>query len=87
VGEVRGRGLMVGIELVRDQRTKERAGDKRNHWVHLAFEKGLLVLGCGLNTLRLMPPLVVNKRQINFAVETLDQCLTEIEQNNAVSRS
>lgn len=87
VGEIRGRGLMIGIELVRDHSTKERAGDERNRWVRLAFEKGLLVLGCGVNTLRLMPPLMVNKRQIDFAVETLDQCLTEIEKKHAASRS
>ena len=83
VGEIRGKGLMVGIELVRDKVTKEQAGDERNHWVRLAFEKGLLVLGCGLNTLRLMPPLVVNRRQVDFAVDVLDHCLTELEQKHA----
>ncbi|MBI3933360.1 MAG: acetyl ornithine aminotransferase family protein [Acidobacteria bacterium] len=87
VGEIRGRGLMVGIELVRDRATKEPAGDERNHWVRMAFEKGLLVLGCGLNSLRLMPPLVVNRRQVDFAVDVLDQCLTEIEQKHAASRA
>ncbi|MBI4481139.1 MAG: acetyl ornithine aminotransferase family protein [Acidobacteria bacterium] len=87
VGEIRGKGLMVGIELVRDKATKEQAGDERNHWVRLAFEKGLLVLGCGLNTLRLMPPLVVNRRQVDFAVDALDQCLTEIEQKHAAGRA
>jgi 4-aminobutyrate aminotransferase len=79
VGDIRGKGLMVGIELVRDRATKEYATEERNHWVHLAFEAGLLVLGCGLSTLRLMPPLVVNKRQIDFAVDTLDRCLAQIE--------
>jgi len=86
VGEIRGRGLMVGIELVRDHATKERAVEERNQWIQMAFERGLLVLGCGLNTLRLMPPLVINKRQIDFAVEVLDQCLTEIEQKHAATR-
>ena len=87
VGEIRGKGLMVGIELVRDKVTKEQAGDERNHWVRLAFEKGLLVLGCGLNTLRLMPPLVVNRRQVDFAVDVLDHCLTELEQKHAAGRA
>jgi len=87
VGDIRGRGLMVGIELVRDRTTKEQAGDERNQWVRMAFEKGLLVLGCGLNTLRLMPPLVINKRQIDFAVDVLDQCLAEIEQKYFAGRS
>lgn len=87
VGEVRGQGLMVGIELVRDRATKERASEERNRWVRLAFEKGLLVLGCGLNTLRLMPPLVVTKRQIDCAVDILEECLTEIERKHAGSHA
>jgi 4-aminobutyrate aminotransferase len=80
VGDIRGKGLMIGIELVKGRATKEHATDERNHWVKLAFENGLLVLGCGLSTLRLMPPLMVNKRQIDFAVETLDRCLSQIEE-------
>ena len=64
VGDIRGKGLMVGVELVKNRVTKEHATEERNHWVKLAFENGLLVLGCGLSTLRLMPPLMINKRQI-----------------------
>ncbi|MBF8304822.1 MAG: Ornithine aminotransferase [Acidobacteria bacterium] len=80
VGDVRGRGLMVGIELVKDRVTKAHATEERDRLVRLAFESGLLVLGCGASTLRLMPPLVVNRRQIDAAVEILDRCLSRIEQ-------
>jgi 4-aminobutyrate aminotransferase len=79
VGDVRGRGLMVGIELVKDRATKEFATEERNLWVTRAFEKGLLVLGCGLSTLRLMPPLVISKRQVDFAVDVLDETLSQLE--------
>ena len=79
VGDIRGQGLMVGIELVKDRRTKNYATEERNQWVQAAFEKGLLVLGCGASTLRLMPPLVVSRSQIDIAVEILDQCLSRIE--------
>ncbi|MGC1596823.1 MAG: acetyl ornithine aminotransferase family protein, partial [Candidatus Acidiferrales bacterium] len=72
VGEVRGKGLMIGIELVRDQKTKERAGDLRNRIVQMAFQKGLLVLGSGDTTLRLCPPLLVDEEQAGFALRTLD---------------
>src|SRR5438046_5983772 len=79
VGDVRGKGLMVGIEFVRDQRTKERAADLRNAIVDRAFHKGLLVLGAGENTLRLSPPLLIDKEQADFAVQTLEACIREAE--------
>jgi 4-aminobutyrate aminotransferase len=79
VGEVRGRGLMIGIEFVRDQKTKERAPDLRNRIVQMAFHKGLLVLGSGDTTLRLCPPLMIAEAQAEFAVRTLDGIITEIE--------
>jgi 4-aminobutyrate aminotransferase len=75
VGDVRGLGLMIGIELVRDQKTKEKAPELRDRVVQSAFERGLLVLGAGDNTIRLCPPLVVSREQCDFAVETLEECL------------
>jgi 4-aminobutyrate aminotransferase len=75
VGEVRGVGLMVGIELVRDHATRERAPELRDRIVDMAFERGLLVLGAGPNTVRLSPPLVLTRDQADFAVDTLADCL------------
>jgi 4-aminobutyrate aminotransferase len=75
VGEVRGLGLMIGVELVRDQTTRERAPELRDRAVQMAFERGLLVLGAGENTIRLCPPLVVTAEQCDFAMETLEDCL------------
>ncbi len=77
VGEVRGLGLMIGIELVRDQATKEKAPRLRDRVVELAFERGLLVLGAGDITLRLCPPLVITRDQCDFAMETLEECLKD----------
>jgi 4-aminobutyrate aminotransferase len=76
VGDVRGLGLMIGVELVRDQKTKEKAPDLRERVVDLAFERGLLILGAGDSTLRLCPPLVISREQCDFAVDTLEKCLT-----------
>ena len=79
VGDVRGRGLMIGIEIVRDQRTKERAADLRNAIVDMAFHKGLLILGAGENTIRLSPPLVIDEEQADAALQILGDCLREAE--------
>ena len=79
VGEVRGRGLMVALELVRDKKTKERASTERDRVVEAAFERGLLVLGCGPNTLRLMPPLVIDPEQADCALAILEDALTQVE--------
>jgi 4-aminobutyrate aminotransferase len=79
VGEVRGKGLMIGIEFVRNQKTKEKATDLRNKLVQMAFHKGLLVLGSGDTTLRLCPPLLIDETQTDFALDTLEACITELE--------
>ena len=79
VGDIRGKGLMLGIELVKNRRTKQPAIKERDRLIQLAFENGLLVLGCGVSTLRLMPPLTINQRQAEFAVRVLDRCLSQIE--------
>jgi len=78
VAEVRGLGLMIGIEIVRDQRSREKAPDLRDQLVQMAFERGLLVLGAGESTLRLSPPLIITTRQADFACGILEQCLEEL---------
>jgi len=78
VGDVRGLGLMIGIEMVRDQQTRERAPDLRNRLERMCFERGVLVLGAGPNSLRLSPPLVLSKDQADFAADTIEECLRAI---------
>jgi len=82
VGDVRGKGLMIGIELVKDQQTKEPAGELREAIVQSAFRKGLLLLGAGENTIRLCPPLVIDREQADFALATLAECLREEERRS-----
>ena len=77
-GDVRGLGLMIGMELVRDQASKERAPELRDQLVSMCFERGLLLLGAGPNTIRLCPPLVITKDQADFAVDTIEECLREL---------
>jgi len=78
VGDVRGLGLMIGFELVRDRMTKERAPELRDRIQEMAFERGLLVLGAGRNSMRLCPPLVITRDQADFAVDTLEECLKKV---------
>ena len=75
VGDVRGLGLMIGFEMVYDQQTKERAPQLRDRLEMMAFERGLLILGAGPNSIRLCPPLVITRDQADFAIDTLEQCL------------
>jgi 4-aminobutyrate aminotransferase len=79
VGEVRGRGLMIGIEFVKDQKTKEKNPELRNRLVQAAFHKGLLLLGSGDTTMRFCPPLVIDEEQADFAVKILEDCIREEE--------
>ena len=78
IGDVRGRGLMVGIELVRDRQTKERATSERDALVQACFKRGLLVLGAGRNAIRLSPPLVLTKQDADIALRILDEALTAV---------
>jgi 4-aminobutyrate aminotransferase len=77
VGEVRGLGLMIGIELVKDQGTREPFADLRDRILDSAFERGVLVLGAGDSTVRLSPPLTISRDQCDFAMDVLEQCLKE----------
>ena len=78
IGDVRGKGLMIGVELVKDRQTKERAATWRNEVVLKAFEKGLLLLGCGENTIRFSPALTVSKQEIDVCLSIFEEVLLEV---------
>lgn len=77
VGEVRGKGLFIGIEFVQDQTTRVPDAALRDRVVVRAFRRGLLTLGCGGNSLRLMPPLICTREQADTALDILEECLSE----------
>lgn len=79
VGDVRGKGLMIGVELVKSQETREPNPEARARVIRRAFEQGLLILGCGESTVRLMPPLVAEKEHADIALEVLERCVGEVE--------
>ncbi len=79
VGDVRGRGLMVGVEIVKNQETKEYGAEERDRIVDLAFERGVLFLGCGPSTVRIAPALVVTKEEADVAMDVLEECISIVE--------
>jgi 4-aminobutyrate aminotransferase len=83
VGDVRGRGLMIGIELVKDKATREPAAALRNRVETLAFERGLMVLGCGESSIRLCPPLIVSEQEATVALDILEEAIALAEKEYA----
>jgi 4-aminobutyrate aminotransferase len=83
VGDVRGRGLMIGVELVKDKATREPATAVRNRVETLAFERGLMILGCGETSIRLCPPLIVSENEATVALDILEEALSLAEQEAA----
>jgi 4-aminobutyrate aminotransferase len=82
IGEVRGKGLMVGIELVKDRASKDPAPDLRDAVEAGSFRNGLLTLGCGASSLRMAPPLVVNRDQLDEGLEKFESALTAAEERH-----
>jgi 4-aminobutyrate aminotransferase len=78
IGDVRGKGLMVGVELVRDRQTKERATTERDRIVQAMFKRGVLILGAGRSALRFAPPLVISKEQIDSIVDIFEEALQDV---------
>ena len=82
IGDVRGIGLMIGIEFVKDQNQKTPAEELRDRIVDLAFERGLLTLGCGKSVIRISPPLSINKNEIDEGLEILEEAITLAEKED-----
>lgn len=75
VGDVRGRGLMIGIELVADKQSKQACPAERDRVIELAFERGMLFLGCGPSSIRIAPPLITTREQAEPAIDILEECV------------
>jgi 4-aminobutyrate aminotransferase len=81
VGDIRGKGLMIGVEIVRDQRTKEKAQDLRDRVIDNAFHRGMLTLGSGENSIRMSPPLIIDEEQADCAIRIMEESIREAEKN------
>lgn len=85
VGDVRGRGLMIGVEIITDKKTKNAGGPERDRITELAFQRGLLLLGAGPNTLRICPPLIVTEEQADVALDLLEECIAICDRERATA--
>ena len=81
IGCVRGMGLMIGVEFVADPLTKEPAIDLRNQIEELAFERGLLTLGCGRSTIRISPPLSITQQEAEEGLEIFEEAIAIAEES------
>jgi 4-aminobutyrate aminotransferase len=81
IGDVRGKGLMVGIELIKDRESKKKAAEERNAVIQSCFEKGLLILGCGENVVRLVPPLIITRNEADTALTILEEVFNKVEKS------
>ena len=81
VGDVRGRGLMIGVEIVKDRKTKEYGAELRDRIVQRSFEHGVLFLGCGPSTVRISPPLVVSKDEADAAIDILEESIETVSKS------
>jgi 4-aminobutyrate aminotransferase len=76
IGEVRGKGLMIGVEFVQNRQTREPTEKLRDHIVDLAFRMGLLLLGCGKSTIRIAPPLSVTREEVDEALQIFEDAIS-----------
>lgn len=81
VGDVRGRGLMIGVEIVKDRESKTPDPATRDRIVEAAFEHGILFLGAGPNSIRISPPLVVTREEADVAMDILEDCITAVQKH------
>jgi 4-aminobutyrate aminotransferase len=78
IGDVRGKGLMIGVEIVKDKKSKERDKERRDKIVYKCFEKGVLLLPAGENCIRFCPPLIISKEEIDIGIEIFEGVIKEI---------
>jgi 4-aminobutyrate aminotransferase len=79
IGDVRGLGLMIGVEFVKDRQTKVPAETLCSRVVELAFERGLILLSCGKSVIRFAPPLSISKVEIDEGLKIFEKALTLAE--------
>ncbi len=75
IGDVRGIGLMIGVEFVLDRKTKEPAKNLTERIVQLAFERGLLLLSCGKSVIRIAPPLCITRPEVDEGLKIFEEAI------------
>lgn len=79
IGDIRGKGLLRSFEMVKDRKTKERAVEERDELIHKCLEKGLIIFTGGKSSVRLAPPLIIEKEELEYGMDVIDETLSEVE--------
>jgi len=85
IGDVRGMGLFIGVEIVRSKRTKERGDKEANQIMNHCFKNGLLVIMAGKNVLRLIPPLTTKREELDEGLDILEEAISAVDKTVARS--
>jgi 4-aminobutyrate aminotransferase len=78
VGDVRGKGLMIGVEIITDKKTKKQDGDAAHDIIYHAWKKGVVAIGAGENCFRIAPPLVITRDLLDFGLDKLEESVKEV---------
>ena len=79
VGDVRGKGLMIGIEIVEDRETKNPGADKAREVMLRCWKRGVAIISCGASTLRIVPPLTITRELVDAGLEIIEDVIKEVE--------
>jgi 4-aminobutyrate aminotransferase-like enzyme len=79
IGDVRGLGLFIGVEIVKDKKTKERGEEEAHRVIEECFHNGLLVISAGRNTLRVIPPLNITREELEEGLEILEEAVAKVD--------
>jgi 4-aminobutyrate aminotransferase len=79
IGDVRGKGLMIGVEIVENKKGKKPASDKANEIMMRSWKRGVAIITCGKSTLRIVPPLVITRDLVDSALDIITSTIKEVE--------
>ena len=79
IGDVRGKGLMIGVEMVEDKESKKPASEKASEIMRRSWRRGAVVVTCGASTLRIAPPLCITRELVDSALDIIIDCVKEVE--------
>lgn len=87
VGDVRGKGLMIGIEIVKNKKSKEFGKEEASKITELAWKKGVLLITCGRSSLRIAPPLTINRQLVDEALSVIENAVSNVNKESLAKRS
>jgi 4-aminobutyrate aminotransferase len=83
VGDVRGKGLMIGVEFVEDKKTKKAGLDQAREVMVRCWRSGLAIVTCGVSTLRLVPPLTITRELVDVSLEIIGDVIKEVDEESS----